>query len=709
MARKTPSKTRREKKEMAGNIRKRIISAQKTLVDTAEEVSSSKEMAAAVSTVAVSIEALSEGQEKLFNELIEELSKIPDTLREKESKSEKILDKLLDAIVELEKQLEEANDPEQKEKLQQGIQNLRGQADKVYQDTSAGSSLKTMGDVVSQYLGVSPGERKEAGGGVKGFLKAFVGQDKESGIRGDTKKFFGIHPQRTVDEMLVAKRGSQDIAGTLDKAKIEKENERKAAIAERLRNVPEHLRVKSDEQGRFRTSKKGDRIPEYLPSGSLNPRFQPASGMMGKQLVDEGSGYTYEAGKGVQEKMVPGGAGVSVPASQRTVQITNPKSGQIDFITPGDARHPATAVGGTTNSSVSSRSSTVNNSAAFSSSVGNVPLPIDTQIGEDSGSDTDTDTFKDDVLAKMDDIIEQQEDIESATLEGKGILGGITSILSALGGNIIKGITGALGGLIRGGGTALRAAGGAASSAATALGTSVTAASGGAIAATVGGGLAAGLAIGDQFNTSVEEGGSGNLRDWWRNTRLGGLRGESIADKESREQSAARADQMAQERGFANFAEMQAANRAKAAGATGTTPAATPASSSQPSSSPRSAAPAAAPAQPSTAPVVGGFTGAQQESLRSSGFDVQERERTRSDLMSGLEDARRRARSGGNGALETTGTPASTPAPVINNIDNSSKVNAPPAAQPSSGASVSVRDTHNSYVRYQDRRMNRTF
>ena len=60
-------------------------------------------------------------------------------------------------------------------------------------------------------------------------------------------------------------------------------------------------------------------------------------------------------------------------------------------------------------------------------------------------------------------------------------------------------------------------------------------------------------------------------------------------------------------------------------------------------------------------------------------------------------------------ALAATAPAPASAAPVINNIDNSQRVNAPQASTSSGGASVSLRDTHNSYMRFQERRMSRIF
>ena len=113
--------------------------------------------------------------------------------------------------------------------------------------------------------------------------------------------------------------------------------------------------------------------------------------------------------------------------------------------------------------------------------------------------------------------------------EGGGMLSGIGSAVSGL-------ATGAVGGALATGAVAI-------------------------------GGLAAGLYAGDKmFNTSIADGGSGNLSD-----TMGQWTGST--EKKAKANDASHADDVAQKHGFANMADMTAANRkagaAKAAGKVG--------------------------------------------------------------------------------------------------------------------------------------------
>ena len=598
MARKTSAKPRqrREKKEMANNIRKRVLSAQQNLVDQSKEVEGNQAMATAVSSVAVSIEALSEGMDKLFKDMIEELSKIPETVKDQEAQSEKILEKLITAILDLEDQLGKETDPEKRKALEGQIGALKGEAGKAYDKTAAAKVPRTMGQMAAKFLGVDAKELKDAGGGVGGFLKAFVGTGPDKGLRGDVPKYFGLDSKMSLEDKMTAARGSRDIAGTLERAKEEKENERKAAIAARLKDTPEHLRVKSDDMGRYRVGTKGGRIDEFMPSGALNPRFQPASGMMGKQLQDEATGYTYEAGKGVQAGMVPGGAGASVLESKMM-----------------------------------------------------------------GGTDTETDEFKTKVLDYLEETNENLEDMESATLDSKGLLGNIGSILGGLGGTLVSGISGALKGLIpgflRNGGTPDvpgGAPGGAPGAPPTRAGGRLARFGRGLgrvarFAGRAAGVAAVGMAAYDAyrgFNADENATTGERIRNAGSNVLSGltfGLLGKSSDEIQA-----------------------EAAQRAEA----GT------------SASPVAASMAPAPASPVAASMAPVAASAPMATASRS-------------MMAP--------------ALAATAPAPASAAPVINNIDNSQRVNAPQASTSSGGASVSLRDTHNSYMRFQERRMSRIF
>lgn len=300
---------------------------------------------------------------------------------------------------------------------------------------------------------------------------------------------------------------------------------------------------------------------------------------------------------------------MSVSASAKTVQTTDPRSGQIDFITPGDARHPATA----------------------------------DKIAT-GGTDVETDTFKDDLLKKLEETNEQLEDIETAT--SKGLLGGLMSFL----GPAMAGIT-AIGPALLPIGVAL-----------------------------------AGIWAGMKVFQAVK--GFKEMREAQKEAKASEERGvvaegnlvKTLEERDPQLLEAARALQsadkspQAKDKPLAAYVGQARQQRQQATG--GTPPAAA----------------AASQAAASVAPAATAVTASMAPSAATS---------------PAVTSTPTRAATGA--ALETSAPPAAAAAPVINNIDNSSRVNAPQAAAATSGASVSLRDTHNSFMRFQDRRMARVF
>jgi hypothetical protein len=247
--------------------------------------------------------------------------------------------------------------------------------------------------------------------------------------------------------------------------------------------------------------------------------------------------------------------------------------------------------------------------------------------------------------------------MESATLDSKGLLGNIGSILGGLGGTLVSGISGALKGLIpgflRSGGTP-DVPGGAPGAPPTKAGGRLARLGRGLgraarVAGKVAGVAAVGMAAYDAykgFNADENASTGDKLKNAGSNVLSGltfGLLGKSSDEIQA-----------------------EAAQRAQA----GT------------STSPVAASMAPAPASPVAASMAPVAASAPMATA------------SRSMMAPAL--------------AATAPTPASA-APVINNIDNSQRVNAPQASTSSGGASVSLRDTHNSYMRFQERRMSRIF
>lgn len=164
-------------------------------------------------------------------------------------------------------------------------------------------------------------------------------------------------------------------------------------------------------------------------------------------------------------------------------------------------------------------------------------LTNETVTGISSGTDAPTESNE--VATTLAAIEENTADLST---EDSNMFDALTNIGGLLG-NILKSMGSGFASLLGRGASTIASAG----SSLAALGaTSVGAASTGAIAGTVGVGLAAGALIGDQFNTSVAEGGSGNLSDWWKysGSSMFGLR-QTNAEKEDEAQQMAFQQQLA--------------------------------------------------------------------------------------------------------------------------------------------------------------------
>lgn len=285
-ARKTSGrKPRKEKTEMLKNI-KDSMSVEKTRLDPEEQATSNIEVANSIAKVAVVLENLSNDQTDVLKDILKSLETIPENVGQSIEQSEKTLEKLVKVIVKLEKDAEEAEkkgDKEKAEELRGSISALRGEADKAIQGGALAAGPQTMGEGFANMLGVSPRELRGAGGGVGGFFKAFAGGMKNNTLDAFTPR---LNKPPTLEETLEKERNKDKISGALGEA-------RKADIAERMQQVPEHLRVKVDpETGmRYRTGTKGNRIDEFNPSGAKNQNFE--FGTLGG-LVDEETGEAYD-------------------------------------------------------------------------------------------------------------------------------------------------------------------------------------------------------------------------------------------------------------------------------------------------------------------------------------------------------------------------------------------------------------------------------
>jgi carbon monoxide dehydrogenase subunit G len=209
------------------------------------------------------------------------------------------LEKLVEVIVKLEKDAEEAEksgDTEKAGKIKAQVGVLKGEANKQLKlsTQTLDAAPKTFGEGMARMMGVEPTQLREQGGGIKGLGKAlFKGtRDYVGSITNPDKFNQSFIP--TVDERIQKEKEQKTAKESISSALGEA---RKAEIAEKIKDVPDYLRVKVDpETGeRYRQTKDGGRINEMNPSGEKNSRFD--FGTTGRLVEEEtGKGYDYGAG-----------------------------------------------------------------------------------------------------------------------------------------------------------------------------------------------------------------------------------------------------------------------------------------------------------------------------------------------------------------------------------------------------------------------------
>jgi len=286
-----------KKSDVAKRIREDILTSKdKPAVD---ELNQSVATAQNVAKVAAAIEMMSNEQNDTLLEILKALEKIPETLEDQEKQASDNLEKLVEVIVKLEKDAEEAEksgDTEKAGKIKAQVGVLKGEANKQLKlsTQTLDAAPKTFGEGMARMMGVEPTQLREQGGGIKGLGKAlFKGtRDYVGSITNPDKFNQSFIP--TVDERIQKEKEQQTakeaIASSLGEA-------RKGEIREKIKDVPDYLRVKVDSETgeRYRQTKDGGRINEMNPSGEKNSRFD--FGTTGRLVEEEtGKGYDYGAG-----------------------------------------------------------------------------------------------------------------------------------------------------------------------------------------------------------------------------------------------------------------------------------------------------------------------------------------------------------------------------------------------------------------------------
>ena len=297
---KATSKVKKTKSEVAKTIRGDILQSKD--MPATDEPTQSVSTAQNVAAVAAAIEIMSDSQEEVLLDILKALENIPKNREEQEKQSQDTLEKLIKVIVKLDKQIEEATeagDTEKATKLQGMRDTLRGEADTQQKLSlqSLNAAPKTFGETIGRAMGVEPTMMREQGGGVKGLAKSlFKGTRDYIGAVSNPGKFNQSFIP-TVDEKIQKQKEEQAAKDTISSSLGES---RKAEIAEKIKDVPEHLRIKVDPEtgSRYRTGTKGNRINEFEESGAKNSRFE--FGTLGK-MVDETTGKNYDYGTAATE------------------------------------------------------------------------------------------------------------------------------------------------------------------------------------------------------------------------------------------------------------------------------------------------------------------------------------------------------------------------------------------------------------------------
>lgn len=623
------------KKESAKKIRKKILTADLEKTHNLQE--DRIHIVRVVQSMGKQIELLSKNEQEFFDKLIKEIKEIPKSAHDLRAKEQKVLEGLIETAAALKIAMEKEEDPEKKKKLEAAFAETQESGKKFKEETDI--KPRSLKETLSMhYVGLKPRDvRKE------GFRGAFKKESKNlyNRIFNPGERPGEMSFEDSVNAKVAEKNAAELEASQKDDSKL---NDTGKAAVENAQSTTMNALLSEVA------------VIRKLLDGSI--KRDPSKVMKDS----EGNAIRDDEGKLKY-----------TPSSFRDAD-TGKKISKEDVRTAGTGLYTKKELGeslGLTKSQIKEGSLTdIEKASAHSGVVSMETAALNKATPKDAaeaGIDEPTQATTADVVEKLDKIAEL---LEQGSSEGDG--SGI-NVPSPRGG-IASRFMGRAKGVARG---AVRQAAGLGSRA-LAMGSMSTGAAGLAATGTVAvGGLAAGLAIGDQFNTSVEEGGSGNLSDWWRNRSSGGR--ESIAERESREKSETNADAVARQRGYSSFAEMRAANRNRQGG------------------------------QPTSASPTGStFRSGRTETYTQSGMDAVQSLQSRGikptpELVQ--QELELQRKQSGQVLEEVTPQPQATQpqaAPVITNItnNNGSQTKVPDFMPP-------VKSTDNSFLRYQDRRMTR--
>ena len=215
---------KKNKSDMAKSIRRSILNDGNS-VDTEKESDANLQTAASIAKIAVTLDGFTaatlgsdKNLEDVFLDILDELKEIPTSLRELEKKNSKVIESITTAILKLEKELETTNDPKKQQALIQAIAELKGEGqaaiDKSAADAPKGPKGPTsIKELLAGLMGITPESKKAAGGS---SLKAFA-----SALKKDARATFGldtpdapVEPE-TIEEVLEEKRVQKKIEGAI--------------------------------------------------------------------------------------------------------------------------------------------------------------------------------------------------------------------------------------------------------------------------------------------------------------------------------------------------------------------------------------------------------------------------------------------------------------------------------------------------------------
>jgi len=215
---------KKNKSDMAKGIRRSILNDGNS-VDTEKESDANLQTAASIAKIAVTLDGFTaatlgsdKNLEDVFLDILDELKEIPTSLRELEKKNSKVIESITTAILKLEKELENTNDPKKQQALIQAIAELKGEGQAAIDKSAADAPKEPKGptsikELLAGLMGITPESKKAAGGS---SLKAFA-----SALKKDARATFGldtpdapVEPE-TIEEVLEEKRVQKKIEGAI--------------------------------------------------------------------------------------------------------------------------------------------------------------------------------------------------------------------------------------------------------------------------------------------------------------------------------------------------------------------------------------------------------------------------------------------------------------------------------------------------------------